>query len=355
VAQGKILYPQARFEYAYPKAAIRVEETAKSWIEQTSIPTRSIREFHTWPVPMPMSRLEPFAGGEHVVMATEGKYGANDVHFWDFVVVLSPKEDYAFKIETAHHRTAVWGVVHAWRFCEWGGSGDAIPAEFPVWAMYEFIHAGVESGRGVYAKTDAFRISHLRVDGAGEEFIGEVSDYLGAGEDEAGRTGLRFRRRHVNFAVDVTLRGGEPFVAWSRGPRGGRWRDDPVHGMDHVEEWRTQVNELYANPPPVRPRESEYFCLLGSSKRGMQAAQVSSILDFGGWSKRRAKGQRPQHVFADQKKLAFTPMRGKRTGFVKRRGTSYVFVCKELAIDTKLEVPQDLEPLLAAWVDNFPR
>lgn len=356
-AQSRILYPKARFEYQYPSAPATVERHADAWLRQNAVPKGSVRELETWPIPVPSSPLETFADGPHLLVTVSPSYDDHSVHFASLVAAVSEEDGHAFKIEAGHHRTAVWGTVHAWKHYEWGGDGKAIPEEYPVFAMYEMVFTGIEAGKGVFSRTRAFRVSHLRVDGAGEEFIGDVSDYQGAGRDQLGRTGLAFRRRTVNFAVDLSVRGPRPVVTWHRGPRGSGWRQDPVHNLDHAKEWREQVDELHSNPPPPKQRESEFFCLLGSSKRGLRRAKVASILSFTGWGKRRERGLRPAHVLharGRRKKLAFQPKLRPHRGFVRRKGSGYSLVSKELGVSVTLDVPDDLAPLLEAWLANFP-
>ena len=91
----------------------------------------------------------------------------------------------------------------------------------------------------------------------------------------------------------------------------------------------------------------------------MKPARVSSVLDFKGWAARRKQGLRPRHLLVSKgkgkrKRIAFRPGLRNRTGFVKKKGSGYAFVCKELGLNVPLEVPEDLQPLLAAWVANFP-
>ncbi len=355
VGQGKLLYPKARFQYAYPMHAVELRRFDTGWVRQAAVPKRWVADLVTWPVPIPESGIESFGDGQHVVLSTKGEYTDDTVHFLDFAIVVAQQAGSAFKVEVSHHRTAVWGCIHAWRYLEWAGDSKDIPESYPIWAMYELVYTGIESGKGVFSSTNAYRVSHLRVGGAGEEFIGEIASYIGSGEDNVERTGLRFRRRKIHFSVEVAVHGGRALVKWTRGATQGEWREDPVHDIEHMKDWREQVNEVHANPPKPKPMESEFFCLLGSKKRGLRPAKVSSILDTKTWAKRREEKERPLHLFSDATRFAYKPVLRKRTGFVRRQGNKYKFVCKRLGISHPLDVPKDLEPILAAWLDNFPR
>jgi hypothetical protein len=342
-----------RFAYEYPAGSVRLTRADGSSLVHDAFQVRSIRELSTWPVPVPEQRLRGFADGEHWLFIKAGQPDPMATHFWRLVAAVSPERGHGHKVEVSHHRTSVWGLVHAWQYLEWGGDGDALPAAYPVWAMYEAIFGSLDAGKGVFSTTSCFRVGHVRLDGAAEEFAGELSEYLGPERDAAGRPGLKSRRRTIHFTVDVSIRDGRPLAVWSRGPTRASWHADAVHGLAHVADWRAQVDDLHGEPPPAKPPESELFCYLGRSSRGLQPAQVSSILDLKGWPSRRAKGLRPALTLRGRRPPPFEPKLRKHLGLIRLAGNEFLFDCRELGLREKLQVPADLEPLLRAWVSNF--
>jgi len=350
--EGEILYPEHRFHYAYPSGDVVIERAQGSeyGIRQNVVSTASIRDHPYWTSEPRESDFPLYSNGLHVFLRLKPPKDEHGTNYWSFIAAIADDQSYGVLWERSHHRTARWGLVHSWKHMEWAGGNDAMGDEWPIFVFYEGLYAELQVQREIRTISKCYRVSHLRVDGAGEEYIGDIDVYIGSGTDTSGKK-LEFKQRTINFSVDMKIVSGKPVFEWHRGPQRGKWRTDPVHRTYHQDKWRTELRERTDSPPKVVEPESSFFVLVGDPVRGIRAAETTSIVDWKTWPKQRKLGQRPKPL---QIKKSFAAKRRRHQGFVTYRNRAFWFYCEPFKVKAKLDVPEDLRPLLAAWVVNFP-
>lgn len=352
----EILYPEHRFFYAYPseEVEIRTLQLQRHELNQDAVPAGSIQGHAFWSQRIEKSAFPLFADGEHTLLVKKHVPDDHRTHTWNFFAALGP--GYAVKWESSHHRTARWGLVHSWKHFEWGGGEGTLPEELPVFAVLEGIYGELVIEREVRSITKCYRVSHLRATGAGEDYIGDLDIYIGGRKNAIGEQRLAFEQRNVNFSINMTMVGGKPVFTWKRGRQKEAWRSDPVLRGYHQARWRTELRTKRDDPPEPRPPESRCFTFIGDPARGLEPAEIWTVLDWRTWDRRKRNKLRPLPLglLAKRKVLTFTPVRRKHTGFVSYQGGAFWFRCKPWRVKAKLDVPDDLSELLAAWVANFP-
>ena len=352
-ADARILYKQFRFVYAYPgiNAKLKTETVEYGTYRQNAYPSQAIKQHSTWLFPPEEKDIALFDEGVYLLYTQVGLGNRRSRGSWlNFFAGIKRDGSKAVKYEASSHRDSTWGIVHSWKYIEWAGRD--LSEEWPLFAMIEAIYGEVQSTKHVASISNNFRVSHLRLDGAGEDFIGNVDVYLGRAKHPLGGFGQKFKSRQVNFSVDVKIVSGKPVVTWKRGSTPKMWKTESIHSFFHSQDWHVEVRKAEQGMPEPIPPESNCFALIGDPRRGLKPAEVTSIINWKSF--RPGKKLRPRPLGYMGKSPSLPGKRRKMHGFVRFKGGKFLFDCKELGIRIPIEAPDDLREMLTAWVTNFP-